>query len=614
MNLLTIPLLGLLLAGCAATQHAVAPNVAEAAPPDVIWSGTVELRESLHLPRGTRLIVEPGTTVRFANVDKDGDGWGDVSLLIEGGELVARGRPDAPILFTSEAPPATPGSWGEIRIDFGRVDLSHAIVEGSTRGLHIHFSSGSLADSIFRDNVDGTRIGESKIAVSRCLFANQSGKGFNSRASTNRVEGNWFRGNRNGVFLFEGDEASTFAGNRFTRNDTPFRLGDFYEGTVDASGNEWDREPSDFRAEGNDTAKLVATPGPVGQAGPGAWPLLKTVWSLKMEGFVDADPVADESGIYAADWGGRLVRLGFLDGRVLAQTRLGDVIDAGLCFYSANGKNRLAVMCWDRTVSLLDAETLAVLDRFEEEKSPSDDHRQAAPVYDGGRLYVGTWAGKMRAFDVSGDRLQPLWTFAAERGFRAPPLVLGGKLLAPCEDGKLYALDATSGKPVWTFDAGAPLVSALAVTGKTLFAGDRAGILHALDVRTGKPLWAAQPGAPLWHAPPLVWQSSVIQADDAGNLAAYNATDGKVLWKTKLHGPVRSRPTPVGQDFLAVAGLDGSVSLVRASDGSLSDRVKLEGALHTTPAVQGNRLYLGGRDGVFYALDIIVNVSENKGP
>ena len=77
-------------------------------------------------------------------------------------------------------------------------------------------------------NVDGTRIGESRIHINRCLFANNSGKGYNARTSQNVVENSWFRDNRRGIFLFEGDKASRITRNRFSGNETPFRLGDFY--------------------------------------------------------------------------------------------------------------------------------------------------------------------------------------------------------------------------------------------------------------------------------------------------------------------------------------------------------------------------------------------------
>lgn len=592
----------LLLLACASAPAPVA------APPEVAWSGTVEVKETLRFPRGTHLTLAPGTVVRFSPADADGDGWGDVSLILEGGELTARGTPEAPILFTSANPLPQPGSWGELRLDFSRLELTHTAIEGSTRGLHLHFTRGSVADSVLRDNVDGTRLGECRVAFTRCLFTRQASKGFNARASTNTVEASWFRGNRYGVFLFEGDEGSRLAGNRFTDNATPFRLGDFYNGTVDASGNEWDRPPTDFRSEGSEDARLVAEPAPAGDVGPRGWPVLQTAWTRKTEGFADADPAVDDLGVFSADWSGNLSRLGFLAGDALSAARLGDTVDAGPALGRAGGRWLLAVSSWDRALTLLDAATLAELDRFVEAPSPADDHRQAAPVFDGTRLYAASWAGRVRAFDVSAGKLAPLWTFEAHGPCRAPPLVVdgpGGRLvLVPCEDKTLYALDAATGRMVWTFAAEGPLVSGLAQREGVVYAGDRSGTLTALSAATGKPLWRANHAAPLWHAPPQVFGSLVLQADDAGLLVARDAVNGVERWRVQLSGPVRSRPALVSQDLAAVADLSGTLTLVRAADGFVWDRLGLGGPLHASPAVLGERLFLGGRDGAFRAVDV----------
>ena len=167
--------LALAVLGCAApAQHVDVPDIET-----TVWRGTVELAESLTFPRGSRLVIEPGTTVRFATVDEDGDGWGDVALRVEG-DLIAVGTPERPVRFTSQTSPAVPGSWGELRIDFGNFDLRYVVIEGSTRGLHAHFSRGTVRDSILRWNVDGTRLGESEVGLEHNLFYGHEGKAYNA--------------------------------------------------------------------------------------------------------------------------------------------------------------------------------------------------------------------------------------------------------------------------------------------------------------------------------------------------------------------------------------------------------------------------------------------------
>ncbi len=239
----------------------------------VVWQGQVRVTDDVIIPRGTRLMIEPGTVVRFAFRDDDGDGWGDAVLRVQG-TLVARGTAEAPVVFTSDAQPAQPGLWGGVRVDFGEIDLRYTVVEGSSRGLHVHFSRGRISDSVLRRNIDGTRLGQDVITVEHSLFYGHPGKGLNQRLSQNRVELNRFHHNRNGLFLFEGDRGSVFRGNAFRANDHPFRLGDFFTGTVQVEASDWGGSPPCEVGSASDRpdAQLVEVPGEIGPAGPRQWP------------------------------------------------------------------------------------------------------------------------------------------------------------------------------------------------------------------------------------------------------------------------------------------------------------------------------------------------------
>jgi len=583
-----------LLTGCAAPP-ASAPNGR------TVWRGEVHIDEDLVLPRGSELVIEPGTTVHFSRQDRDDDGWGDTSLRVEG-NLIAVGTPEAPIVFTSATAPAEPGSWGEVRIDFGSFRLRYVVVEGSTRGLHAHFSRGRVEDCVFRRNVDGTRFGESTVEVEQCLFYGHPGKALNARKCRNRVRHNLFRDNRNGIFLFEEDAGSAFEENAFVSNEHPLRLGDFFVGTVQTRGNDWGKEgPPPERGE-SDEARLLVHPGRADSAGPRAWPRWKEVWRAPLEGFVDAEPVLADEGVYAASWSGVVARLGFLDGKPLSAQRLPDAVDARLAF----GPGGLAAtQAWNRRVYLLHRGDLAILDTVAEEPSPADDHRQAGPVFSEGVLIVGTWAGKLRAFTVAGEQLAPLWEFQADGPFRADLKLAGGKtLLAPCEDGRLYALNADTGTLLWVYRAGAPLLSAPAVAGDAAFLADRSGRLHAVSLTQGRILWTRELAGSAWYAPPLYLDGVLFQGEDSGRLWALAASDGRVLWSANLGAGIRSRPAAANPDLLVVPTAGGRVYLVDRTSGFERDSLLLSAPALSSPASLGDRVFLGARDGMLHALQV----------
>jgi outer membrane protein assembly factor BamB len=585
----------LILAACAGVPSP------EISPRTVVWSGEVRIAEDVTLTRGSRLILEPGTVVRFVYRDDDEDGWGDASLRVEG-DLVARGTPSAPVIFTSEAQPAEPGGWGEVRIDFGSFDLAYTVIEGSTRGLHAHFSRGRVVDSVFRRNVDGTRFGESAITIEQCLFYGHPGKAFNARRCRNAVRRSVFHHNRHGVFLFEKDSGSTFAENVFRGNRNPFRLGDFFEGTVRTRGNDWGGTPPtvEAAADSSTVAALETSPGSVQAAGVRDWPFWEEAWKTKAEGFIDAPPVVADEGIYAAAWDGSVMRVGILDGTVLQTARLPDVVDAA----PALAPEFVAVACWDRGLYLLDRATLQVLDTFRERESPADDHRQATPVFAGSRLFAATWAGFVRAFDTAQGVLRPLWSFQAGGPFRAQLALTASSLLAPSQDGSLYAFDPYTGRPRWRYDAGAPLLSGAAFDKDSAYFADRAGVLHAVDLASGRARWETRLGGPVWYAPPLLHDGVLYQGDDSGDVRALAASTGRTLWVTRLGAGVRARAAVAGAFTIAVPTLGGRLYLLDAATGIERSCWEAQGGLQSSPAVVGSRLVLGGRDGFVRALDV----------
>ncbi len=593
-----LPLLSLAAGGCAASTPA--PRVEVPAVETTVWRGTVELAESRTFPRGSRLVLEPGTTVRFATVDEDGDGWGDVSLLVEG-DLIARGTPERPIRFTSQTSPAEPGSWGEVRIDFGAFDLSYVVLESSTRGLHAHFSRGTVRDSILRWNVDGTRLGESEVILEHNLFYGHQGKAYNARNCRNTLRGNRFHHNRNGIFLFEADQGSVIWGNHLRHHRQPLRLGDFFTGTVQTQGNDW----GDPLPEPGDLAPgqfLVATPAPVTAAGPRAWPHWEELWVTRFTGFVDSAPIWTDEGVYVAGWSGEVARLGFLDGVHRATVTLPDVVDAGI----AVAGDHVAVQAWDRGVYLLDRQELTVLASFREQPSPADDHRQAAPLIEGDTLYAATWAGSVHALVREDAALIPRWSFSADRPFRADPTRAGELLLAPGTNGTLYALDPADGSLRWTFPTGQPLLSAAAADQKRAYLTDLGGSLWAVGLEDGAPAWRATLGGPAWYAPPLLQDGVLYQGDDSGTLTAVRADDGVVQWTRNLDAGVRARPAPLDGDLLAVPTLGGRLYLLDTTTGDERDCWQTDESSGASPAARGSVAVFAARDGTVRALQTVV--------
>jgi len=226
---------------------------------DETWEGEIFIDGTVMVAPGATLTIRPDTVVRFAFRDSNGDGIGESEIFIQG-RLAAAGNRKQPVVFTA-AGEQGPGRWGAVNImgsDKEDNFLAHAVVESSYRGLHSHFSSFRVENSLFRGNYRGLQFQEStavvretvirgnrsamrfrdstvviedcrlrgntsglqtlrsRISISRCAITGNALAGVHLRETEGVVEGTSFVGNAPGLRATEGRfrlEGNTFSGN-----------------------------------------------------------------------------------------------------------------------------------------------------------------------------------------------------------------------------------------------------------------------------------------------------------------------------------------------------------------------------------------------------------------
>jgi len=163
-------------------------------------------------------------------------------------------------------------------------------------------------------------------------------------------------------------------------------------------------------------------------------------------------------------------------------------------------------------------------------------------------------------------------------------VVAGGAVfLGSSADGKVYALDAASGRLKWTFATDAPVRFAPAVWKDRLFVASDDGHLYALSTDSGRVLWKRRGGPDhrsilgngrmisRWPARggPVVVDNRVyfaagIWPSDGVFLYALDPASGKVLWVNNDSGPIRM-PQPHG-GAVAESGVSAQGHLVAAGN------------------------------------------------
>lgn len=209
---------------------------------DTTWSGTIVLRGQNVVRRGVTLTILPGTIIKFAWIDEDGDEIGDGELTVEG-RLIAKGTEEKPIVFTSAK--ASPGAkdWTFVQISVSKDSLvEHCIFEYAFSGLQVHYSTATIRQSLFRNNFEGIRFSTTDILIeNNNIVDNYYGIRCEANGSRTTITKNLFRGNDNAFFPVRktGNTVKIFGNNIESSKNYHVQLGQTQHENLDFSGNWW---------------------------------------------------------------------------------------------------------------------------------------------------------------------------------------------------------------------------------------------------------------------------------------------------------------------------------------------------------------------------------------
>jgi polyvinyl alcohol dehydrogenase (cytochrome) len=185
----------------------------------------------------------------------------------------------------------------------------------------------------------------------------------------------------------------------------------------------------------------------------------------------------------------------------------------------------------------------------------------------------------LTASDVPKLKLKWAFAFPGDLQSYAQSTIAGGRLFVGSWGGKVYSLNAATGCVHWFFDAGQGVRSAVSVgrvgTRDIAVFGDSQANLYALDAATGRLIWKTDvddfpvgriSGSPTLHNGRIyVGIASGEEASGAnpayecckfrGSVVAVDAATGKVLWKTyTIDEPKPTKKNAVGTQLWGPSG------------------------------------------------------------
>lgn len=208
----------------------------------------------------------------------------------------------------------------------------------------------------------------------------------------------------------------------------------------------------------------------------------------------------------------------------------------------------------------------------------------AAPVVDGGRLFVMDTEGTIHAFDTASGAKVWATTLTVEGDgkssvFGGGVSVEGNRVYATDGVGEVAALNAADGAIVWRVKPAGPLRGSPTLAYGAVFVMSQDNQLFALQQATGELIWKeagtlGQAGV-FGVAAPAAGQGTVVAGYSSGELIAYRYENGRNLWS----------------DALARTSISTSVS-------TLSD-------IDADPIIDRGRVYAVGQGGRMAAYELV---------
>ncbi len=223
--------------------------------------------------------------------------------------------------------------------------------------------------------------------------------------------------------------------------------------------------------------------------------------------------------------------------------------------------NTVYIGSWDSYLYALDADTGLEKWSF---KSGEDNtiHNQvgfqSSPAVVDGTVYIGCRDAHVYAIDAATGRKK--WDYPTAKSWViGTPAVRDGMVYVGTSDSSRFmALDAKNGRLRFNFNAGAYMFSSAALAGDLAYVGDHNGRLYAVDAKSGKLAWEFQTEAS--KKDPL----KILNADGTLNQAAFAPVFGDFedmyldVYRFVSIGSIVSSPV-VDKGVVYVGSMDGNL-------------------------------------------------------
>jgi outer membrane protein assembly factor BamB len=173
---------------------------------------------------------------------------------------------------------------------------------------------------------------------------------------------------------------------------------------------------------------------------------------------------------------------------------------------------------------------------------------ESSPLVVDGLVYVGDWRGRVYALDAETGRVR--WTFQGKGRIKGGIARSGNRLYVGTYDGYLYALRATTGKVIWRtrsqdrLGGRGQFYSTPTIAYGRVYVGSTDGKVYSFGAASGKLRWSQGTGGYVYGSP-AVWRKTVYVGSYSGRFYALDAATGDIRWRFDTNDQISGSATVI---------------------------------------------------------------------
>ncbi len=234
-------------------------------------------------------------------------------------------------------------------------------------------------------------------------------------------------------------------------------------------------------------------------------------------------------------------------------------------------------------------------------------HNPSSPAVADGTVF---FASGNRVFAIDTQTGAQKWQYPQDQplmtAIHTSPVVWNNTVYIAAGDGKVYSIDAKSGRPGWMFNSGSSIASSPTILDGVLYFGSADGRLWAIDAKTGNvvPSWGKVGVRTLDEVStaPAIGNGLVYALSGDQVLIAVQAATGKTRWTYRLQGSVLNLSPVLAGDTVFV-GNGNNLTALMGRNGLLKWQRILSGDVAVSPAVTDKGLVVITNDNIVRLLE-----------